>query len=128
MIKQLQELSSQFLAERPTIQASQLTPIAVALLAWQEFDELHAELSNGADPKEVVSELTDVFNYLAQLMTVLGVSEDEIVKESTYKYTRRNHVKYSPDDDGVVSKQNQVAFWEQNKKYGNPMQPGNDYY
>ena len=128
MIKQLQELSGQFLAERPTTESEQITPIAVAMLAWHEFDELAQELVDDYTREEVVSELTDVFNYLAQLMTVLGISEDEIVKESTWKYKIRNHVKYPSQDDGVVSRQNQIAHWEQNKKYGNPMQPGNDVY
>jgi len=128
MINKLQQLSGEFLEARPTTASEQMTPIAVAMLAWHEFDELAQELVDDYTREEVVSELTDVFNYLAQLMTVLGISEDEIVAESTWKYRIRNSVKYSQEDDGIVSRQNQIAHWEQNKKYGNPMQPGNDYF
>ena len=124
LFNELQQNSGRFLKERPTIDQSQVSPMVVASLASDEFVELVAELAQGGSREAVVAEFTDVLNYLAQLASMLQIDESEVLDRSKYTYEWRNYEKYRPEDDGVVSRQNQIAFWEQRNKVG----VGNDYY
>jgi len=128
MLNELQQNSGRFLVERPSIAQNQVSPMVVATLASDEFDELIAELATGGSREAVVAEFTDVLNYLAQLAKMLEIDESEVLARSKYTYEVRNYRKYPPEDDGKVSRQNQIAFWEQNQKYlGSEQTPG-DYY
>ena len=124
LLNELQQNSGRFLIERPTIAQNQVNPMVVAALAWHEFDELIVELATGGSREAVVAEFTDVLNYLAQLAKMLQIDESEVLDRSRYVYEWRNYEKYRPEDEGVVSRQNQIAFWAQRNKVG----VGNDYY
>lgn len=120
LLSTLQRNSQNFLSERPTLASTQHDPLTILYLALEEMHELEQATTR----EEVVSEFTDVFNYLAQLALFYQITEDEIKDVSRYKYTIRNHIKYPPEDDGIVSQQNQRAFYELREKIGN----GNDYF
>jgi len=62
------------------------------------------------DNRELLEELSDVFWYLAEIATVLGISLDEVAWENVYKlkkrypdgfsaYRSRNRVEYKNGDD-----------------------------
>lgn len=86
------------------------------------LEEMHELME--AEGDEVLGELTDVLNYLAQFAFLAGVSEEQILSYSRWVYDIRNYQKYPPEEDGVISRQNQRAFWEMRQKYGE----GNDYF
>lgn len=123
MLTELQQNSHNFLKERPSIASKQVEPLVLLQLALEEVHELIEAVGEG-DRKNIVGELTDVFNYLAQFAFMAEIDEREITDYSRWVYEVRNYQKYPPEDDGVVSSQNQRALWEMRQKYG----VGNDTY
>jgi hypothetical protein len=90
----------QFVEERPTLHEQLENPLDVLNRLLGELHELRDELVIGQLPR-VLDELTDVANYFATLEYVIckvyGITADQIVDHSHFKYVVRNGVKYEKD-------------------------------
>ena len=113
----------QFVEERPTLHEQLENPLDVLNRLFGELDELRTELVVGQLPT-VLDELTDVANYFATLEYVIykiyGITPEQIVGHSHYKYVIRNGVKYEKSGyqngtPAYVQQKRDVNRWESAK-------------
>jgi len=136
LLKEAENNSSRFLNERPALKETQPVTVLSSLLL-EEVEEFIAELPGG-DRGKILDEFTDIVNYVAQIKATLldkyGITEQELVDRSRYKYEIRNEHKYPAEDyqEGNSSeiRQRHVLAWAFLQAYGNtPEQKlGGEYY
>ena len=96
---QLQNNANFWLKERPTLfERQSKNPQDIIGYLHQELDELLEAIEAPLERKDVLSEITDVANYVAQLVyfiqVLYGLSDEEILGEALFKYQLRNSYRY----------------------------------
>lgn len=139
MLNQLEENAAKWLEKYPALKAEQLSdPLKTASKLIAEVHELTEALHNGNE-YDVLDELTDVMNYAAQLRMVIrnlhGITEEQILDHSNYKYFVRNGSKYDTSgyQEGADTEKQMQAdanLWHFFKTYyGEPeIGKGGEYY
>ena len=136
LLKEAENNSSRFLNERPALKDTHLATVSAVLLL-EEVEEFIAELPGG-DREKILDEFTDIVNYVAQIKATLldkyGITEQELVDISRYKYEIRNEHKCPAEDyqEGNSSeiRQRHVLAWAFLQAYGNTPEQllGSEYY
>ena len=112
----LQENALFWLKERPRLFEHQTqNPQDLISYLHGELDELIEALETPQNRQDILGEITDVANYVVQLIYVIqmlyGISDEEILGEAMFKYQFRNAYRYEKDlfQDGDPKEKRQLA-------------------